>query len=166
MFRFWPNPIQNLNIYFLSKLTYIKWVCMTACQASSAFVNQMCYLLIAWSPLGEDHVASRDMDGRALNSLGTRIIVAVKVHQSQKKLFLSACFSALVCVVQSSSIHEEKWLPMHQVNRSRSSFVGVQACWISPGYKSSCQVVSVWLLSFLSCGAKSLVGRVPQCLWL
>lgn len=42
-------------------------------------------------------MASRDMDGRAWNSLETRVIVAVKVHQSQKKLFLLAA-SLCLCV--------------------------------------------------------------------
>lgn len=70
---------------------------MTACQASSALANQICYLLKAWSPLSEDHMASRDMDGCAWNSLETRVIVAVKVHQSQKKIFLLAA-SLRLCV--------------------------------------------------------------------
>lgn len=39
-------------------------------------------------------------------------------------------------------------------------------CWIPPEVQSSYQVVSIWLLSFLSCAAKSLVERLPQHLWL
>lgn len=42
-------------MYFLLKLTHIKWVCMTACQASSPLVNQIYDLLVAWSPPSEIH---------------------------------------------------------------------------------------------------------------
>lgn len=91
----------SIWIYFLLKLTCIKWICMTACQASSPLANQIYYLPMARCPLSEIyHMASTDMDGCALNSLGTRIIIAVKVHQSQKKHFLLACFSALTCLMQ------------------------------------------------------------------
>lgn len=74
---------------------------MTACQTSSPLANQICYFPMAWSCLSEIyHMASTDMDCCALNSLGTRIIIAVKVYQSQKKQFLLVCFSALMCLVQ------------------------------------------------------------------
>lgn len=92
---------------------------MTACQTSSPLANQICYLLTAWSPLSEIyHMASTAMDGRAVNSLGTRIIIAVKAYQSQKKQLLLASSLHLCAWYKMGCaellIHELKWLPVHK----------------------------------------------------